>query len=72
MEPPPEAVLREGVWRWAPRVPPQDRVILRRSGATADWRICAETGCRPMDALVPADADPVILTVCAPPAPGNE
>ncbi|KAA2235025.1 DUF1850 domain-containing protein [Salinarimonas soli] len=64
MEPPPEAVLRDGIWTWAPRVPPQERIVLRRSGATADWRICTGAGCRTMDTLVPPDADPVILTTC--------
>ncbi len=63
MEPPPEAVLAGGFYRWAPRLPPQRDVVLRRSGATADWRICTPDGCRTMDELAGAD-DPVRLTAC--------
>lgn len=64
MEPPPQARLVRGVWRWRPALPPQRSVILRRSGATADWRICREGDCQPMRALVPDEADPVTLTLC--------
>ena len=65
MEPPPEARLEGGVWRWQPGVPAMEEVVLRRSGATADWRLCMEGVCRPMEAYLPADADPVVLSVCA-------
>ena len=64
MEPPPEARLANGVWSWKPSVPPQREVVLRRSGATADWRVCIAGTCRPMDAYVPAEADPVVMKSC--------
>lgn len=64
MEPPPEAKLVTGVWRWKPTLPPQESVILRRSGATADWRLCLAGRCREMDMLVPKDADPVVMRGC--------
>jgi hypothetical protein len=64
MEPPPEARLQDGVWAWRPKVPAQQRVLLRRSGATADWRICVNGACRPMEAYLPVEADPVALAVC--------
>lgn len=67
MEPPPEARLVSGVWAWKPGLPPLAEVILRRSGATADWRICIAGQCRPMDAYVPAGADPVAMKVCESP-----
>lgn len=67
MEPPPEAKLVDGVWSWKPSLPPQEQVILRRSGATADWRICIAGRCRPMDAYVPAEADPVVMKACVEP-----
>ncbi|GGH30500.1 hypothetical protein GCM10007036_41130 [Alsobacter metallidurans] len=66
MEPPPEAVLAGGFWRWAPRVPPLPDVILRRAGVTADWRLCAGGQCRPMGDLAPGDADPVMMKPCDP------
>ncbi|WP_243374561.1 DUF1850 domain-containing protein [Microvirga solisilvae] len=64
MEPPPEARLVNGVYVWRPKVPPQFEVVMRRSGATADWRICMSGQCRPMEAYVPPDADPVVMRMC--------
>ena len=64
MEPPPEAKLAHGVWSWKPSLPPQAQVVMRRSGATADWWICISGRCRPMEAYVPSEADPVVMTVC--------
>lgn len=67
MEPPPEAKFQNGVWSWKPSLPPQGEVIMRRSGATADWRVCIGGQCRPMEAYVPADADPIAMKVCEEP-----
>ena len=64
MEPPPEARLVNGTWAWKPSLPPQREVVLRRSGATADWRICISGRCRPMEAYLPAEADPVVMKLC--------
>jgi len=64
MDPPPEARFVDGSWAWRPAVPPLREVVMRRSGATADYRICIAGQCRPMEDLVPADADPVTLTAC--------
>jgi hypothetical protein len=64
MEPPPEARFVNGAWTWRPHVPPQREIVLRRSGATADWRICIAGACRPMEAYVPPAADPVVLKAC--------
>ncbi len=65
MEPPPGARLEGGFWRWRPNVPVVTEVVLRRSGATADWSLCTAGTCRAFDALIPADADPVTLAGCA-------
>jgi hypothetical protein len=51
-------------WEWTPKLPPLSRVVLARSGATADWRICEAGACRPMSAILPVEADKVTLTVC--------
>jgi hypothetical protein len=64
MEPPDDAVLKGGFYVAHPALAPQRQVILRRSGATADWQICITGACRPMAELVPPDADPVTLTTC--------
>ncbi len=64
MEPPPQARLVKGAFVWRPDLPPQAEVVMRRSGATADWRICASGECRPMEAYVPPEADPVVMKAC--------
>ena len=58
------AIGGDGFWRWHPALPPLKDVVMRRSGATADWRICMASGCRPMGDYLPADADPVTLKIC--------
>jgi hypothetical protein len=58
------ARLVDGAWTWRPTLPPQARVVLARSGATADWRICVAGRCRAIDAIVPAEVERVTLTTC--------
>uniref|UniRef100_A0A9E8CRH2 DUF1850 domain-containing protein n=1 Tax=Bosea sp. NBC_00436 TaxID=2969620 RepID=A0A9E8CRH2_9HYPH len=64
MDPPDGAKLIDGFWRWHPTLPPLQEVVMRRSGATADWRICTASGCRAMSDYLPTDADPVTLKIC--------
>ncbi|WP_250166405.1 DUF1850 domain-containing protein [Xanthobacter aminoxidans] len=64
MEPPEGAVLKGGFYVAHPTLAPQREVILRRSGATADWQVCIAGTCHSMAELVPPDADPVTLTIC--------
>jgi hypothetical protein len=67
MDPPPGAWLADGMWRWRPELPPQAEVVLRRSGATSDWRICIAGQCRDMGSYVPPEADPVLMKICEDP-----
>ena len=64
MDPPDGAKFAGGFWRWHPALPPLKEVVMRRSGATADWRICTTTGCRPMSDYLPAVSDPGTLKIC--------
>lgn len=64
MDPPDGAKLVDGFWRWKPNLPALPEVVMRRSGATADWRVCMESRCRSLDGLLPADADPVVMKPC--------
>lgn len=64
MDPPDGAKLVDGFWRWKPNLPALPEVAMRRSGATADWRVCADGRCRALDELLPADADPVVMKAC--------
>jgi hypothetical protein len=64
MDPPPQARFVDGAWAWRPDLPALREVVLRRSGATADWSVCIAGACRPMGDYVPAAADPVVLRAC--------
>jgi hypothetical protein len=65
MEPPPDAVLAGGWWRYRPALPPQERLVLARSGAVEEYRLCVRDACRPLDQLAPVDAPSVtVLAAC--------
>jgi len=69
MEPPPDSRFDGRFWRWTPQVPPLEELVLRRSGATADWRLCTDGQCRTLSADLPSDADPIVLRACDIPSP---
>jgi hypothetical protein len=48
MEPPPDAVLLNGVWHYRPAIAPMDRLTLANSRYTADYELCIEGICRPL------------------------
>ncbi|MEQ1950266.1 DUF1850 domain-containing protein [Mesorhizobium sp. CN2-181] len=53
MEPPADAVLRDGWWVYAPKLPARDRIMLAASGATSSgWTLCTATECRELGAAV--------------------
>jgi hypothetical protein len=46
MEVPEGATFADGVWTYAPSLPPQRALLLARSGATGEgWEICADGSC---------------------------
>ena len=70
MEPPPGAVLHEGVWQWHPRTT-YPVLRLTRSQYTADYDWCADgAACTPLAALLPSDGGVTEVRPCAS-APGN-
>ncbi|MFN4282726.1 MAG: DUF1850 domain-containing protein [Alphaproteobacteria bacterium] len=66
-DPPPDARLSDGWWHYDPHLPPLPEVTLARSGAVADWRLCAGGLCKPLsEHLRGADTGtPVTMRVCA-------
>lgn len=70
MEPPPGAVLENGVWRYTPPLPALPQVLLRHSPHVPTYTICAAERCQPLDVWLPAlPEDAVIeLAPCPPPA----
>lgn len=66
MEPGPDAVLRDGWWVSRPlRLLPE--LILARSEAVPDWRLCHAGSCATLAAFLPAvqTADSVTLSACS-------
>lgn len=66
-DPPPDAVLAGGWWHYDPHLPLLPQVSLARSGAVADWRLCANDACRPISAYLPEGApsrEPIVIRVC--------
>jgi len=68
MEPPPDAVFRQGAWYYSPALPLLPRVQLRHSPYVPAYEVCAAGHCRPMDVWLqglPAEAI-VEMTPCTP------
>ncbi len=53
MEPPPDAVLRDGVWHYRPPLPPQQHLRLTHSPHTADYELCFSGQCQPLAQYLP-------------------
>ena len=59
MEPPEGAVLRDGVWRYRPKLGPLERLHLARSPDVADYEVCFDGTCRGLAHLAgPAENTP--------------
>jgi hypothetical protein len=62
MEPPVDAVLKDGWWAYAPKLPARDRIMLAASGATpSGWMLCTAADCRELGA---AAGDAIEISVC--------
>ncbi len=68
MEPPPDAVLRNGWFEYRPQQRVHAALQLARSGFVPDYELCtAAAGCRPLSALLPSDGGVTRLTPCTGP-----
>jgi hypothetical protein len=69
MEPPPDAVLSEGRWRWHP-----DRMLaqlaLANTAYAADYTLCTASGCRKLGEIAgpSAPGQAVVIRPCRTPA----
>jgi hypothetical protein len=62
MEPPADAVLKDGWWVYAPKLPARDRIMLAASGATpSGWTFCAGADCRELGAKA---GDAIEISAC--------
>lgn len=64
MEPPDDAVLRNGWYEYHPVTPTPSGLRLTRSVHTADYDICFAGQCRPMGELLASDGDITWLRPC--------
>ena len=66
VDPPAEARLIDGWWRWHPMPTPRKDVILGHSGAVGDWRICTGSRCRTLPDIFgrPLAAEPIVMSSC--------
>lgn len=65
MEPPPDAVLKNGVWHYRPQITSLKTVRLTRSGYVADYQFCIEGNCRVLGRIVGDQATVVDMTACS-------
>jgi hypothetical protein len=69
IDPPQQARLSDGWWRWNPVPVGRDEVVLSQSTAAGDWRICAGGRCgRLLEILgMFPQGDAIAMRPCAPP-----
>jgi hypothetical protein len=68
MEPPSEALLRDGWFRWKPQLPMLPEVALGNSGLAGEWRFCTDGKCQDLSAILgrPAGTSVTTMSVCKP------
>ena len=66
MEPPPEARLIDGWFRWRPEGGPKPQVVLGNSGAAGEWQLCHDGNCRTVSDIFghPPGTDLTIMKAC--------
>lgn len=66
MEPPPEARLAGGWFRWKPGRPAMHEVTLGNSGAAGEWRLCANGKCRTLSEILgrPVGVNATTMRAC--------
>lgn len=61
MEPPAGSVLKNGIWHYRPRLPPQTVLRLTHSPYTAGYTLCTPTVCRPLADHLPGLEDHALI-----------
>jgi hypothetical protein len=63
MEPPADAVLRNGAWHYRPKLAPLPRIELRHSPYAAQYEFCVGGNCRTASDLLPKLPDEAVVTL---------
>jgi hypothetical protein len=68
IDPPADARLIDGWWRWRPPEIARSEVLLARSDAAGDWRICTAGRCRTLGVILGASpaVGAVAMRPCSP------
>jgi hypothetical protein len=68
MEPPSEARLVDGWFRWKPQLPILPEVVLGNSGLAGEWRLCMDGRCQDLSAILgrPLGVAVTTMSVCKP------
>ncbi len=62
MEPPDDAVFRDGWYHYTPNIPPRQNIILAASGETVSgWKLCAQGQCHELGST---REKPIEITIC--------
>ena len=69
MEPPPQAHLVDGIYRYHVADGWRRELVLARSGVVPDYELCVDGRCRRLSYWVPQAAGPTTLRACAAPLP---
>ncbi|MGL5168371.1 MAG: DUF1850 domain-containing protein [Afipia sp.] len=66
MEPPPDARLVDGWFRWKPQLPVLPEVALGNSGMAGEWQLCTDGKCQELSAILgrPLGAAVTTMSVC--------
>ena len=68
MEPPQDAVLKNGVYHYNPHLPPLKELRLTQSPYTAGYQFCSGGRCRPLTAVLPGlkgETTVIVVSPCA-------
>jgi len=64
MEPPPDAVLRQGWYHYTPTITTPPELRLTRSEFTPDYQVCVQGHCQTMADWLPSDGGVTLLNAC--------
>lgn len=68
MEPPADAVFRDGAWHYTPSLPPLPRVSLRHSPHAAPYIVCSAARCQGMADWLPGLPEEAVVDITLCPA----
>jgi len=53
MEPPLDAIFKNGVWNYTPKIKPLETLLLTHSPYTKEYELCIDATCKPLSTYLP-------------------